>query len=87
MNPTIHKPEHLTGIVEANETFFLELHQGAKGLSWVPRKRGGKTTKCGTSAEQVPVLIVRDRSGIIYEAILPRVTSDALAEVLTPLLD
>jgi len=24
LNPTSHKPEHLTGIVEADETFFLE---------------------------------------------------------------
>ena len=35
----------------------------------------------------MPVLIVRDRSGITSEAILPGVTADALAEVLTPLLD
>lgn len=33
------------------------------------------------------MLIVRDRSGITSEAILPRVTATALAEVLTPLLD
>lgn len=31
MCPTIHKPEHLTGIVEADETFFLESHKGERG--------------------------------------------------------
>ena len=87
MSPTIHKPGHLSGIVEADETFFLESHKGEKGLKREPRKRGGKATKRGTSAEQVPVLIIRDRSGATSEAILPGVTSDALAEVLTPLLD
>jgi len=87
ISPTLHKPEHLTGIVEADETFFLESHKGEKGLNRPPRKRGGKATKRGVSSEQVPVLIVRDRSGVTSEAILPRVTADALAEVLTPLLD
>ncbi len=87
MNPTLHKPEHLTGIVEADEPFFLESHKGETGLNRAPRKRGGKAPKRGVSAEQVPVLIVRDRSGVTSEAILPRVTSGTLAEVLTPLLD
>ena len=87
ISPTLHKPEHLTGIVEADETFFLESHKGEKGLTRPARKRGGKATKRGTSSEQVPVLIVRDRSGITSEAILPRVTANALAEVLIPLLD
>ena len=87
VTPTLHKPEHLTGIVEADETFFLESHKGEKELTRPPRKRGGKATKRGTSSEQVPVLIVRDRSGMTTEAILPRVTASALAEVLIPLLD
>ena len=87
MSPTIHKPKHLSGIVEADETFFLESHKGERGLSRKPRKRGGKATKRGTSDEQVPVLIVRDRSGLTSEAILPGVTADALTKVLTPLLD
>ncbi|NOQ13898.1 MAG: IS1595 family transposase [Methyloprofundus sp.] len=87
ISPTLHKPEHLTGIVEADETFFLESHKGEQGLTRPPRKRGGKATKRGTSSEQVPVLIVRDRSGVTSEEILPRVTSSALADVLIPLLD
>jgi len=33
------------------------------------------------------VLIVRDRSGVTYEAILLRVTASALADELVPLLD
>ena len=87
MSPTIQKPEHLSGVVEADETFFLESHKGEKGLSRESRKRGGKATKRGASAEQVPVLIVRDRRGTTSEEISPGVTADALAEVLTPLLD
>jgi len=87
LSPTIHKPKHLSGIVEADETFFLESHKGEKGLSREPCKRGGKAAKPGISSEQIPVLIVRDRGGVTSEAVLPRVTSTALAEVLTPILD
>lgn len=86
-SPTHHKPEHLTGIVEADETFFLESHKGEKGLARPARKRGGKAKKRGLSSEQIPVLIVRDRSGATSDAILPTVSTDALSNVLTPLLD
>ncbi len=66
----------LTGIVEADETFFLESRKGdrvwtraleGKSPEEQPerkaRKRGGKATKRGVSDEQVPVLIAADRSG------------------------
>jgi len=42
MSLTTHKPEHLTGIVEAGETFFIESHKGEVGLSRPPRKWGAR---------------------------------------------
>jgi len=87
MCPTLDKPEHLTGIVEADETFFLESHKGERNLSRPARKRGGKAQKRGVSAEQIPVLIIRDRSGVTSDAILPNVSAGALAKVLMPILE
>jgi transposase-like protein len=51
------KPPHLSGIVEADETFILESFKGKRaGLPRAARKRGGKAAKRGLSAEQIPVM-------------------------------
>jgi transposase-like protein len=52
--PARSKPLHLHGIVEADETYFLESHKGERHLPRPPRKRG-------LSHEQIPVLIARNR--------------------------
>ena len=52
-----------SGIVEADETYFLRSFKGQRHLPRRPRKRGGRASKRGLSFEQVPVLTVRDRSG------------------------
>ena len=49
------------------------------------RKRGGKATKL--SDEQVPVLVVADRSGMTFSAASPAVNADALRESLAPVID
>ncbi len=65
------KPQHLSGIVEADETFILESFKGRRGmLGRAPRKRGGKASKRGMSSEQIPVLVARDRSGATIDAVL-----------------
>ncbi len=56
------KPAHLHGIVEADETYFLESFKGSRNLPRPARKRGGKAAKRGLSDEQIPVLIARDRT-------------------------
>lgn len=55
----------LSGIIEADDTFFLFSEKGQKKLSTQreARKRGGKATKRGISDEQVPVIVGCDRSG------------------------
>src|SRR3954466_8568079 len=69
--PALDKPKHLTGLVEADETFILESFKGKRsGLPRPSRKRGGKASKRGLSAEQIPVLVARDRTGATTDAVL-----------------
>jgi len=68
----LDKPQRLSGIVEADETFILESFKGKRGkLSRAARKRGGKASKRGLSSEQIPVIVARDRSGATIDAVLP----------------
>ena len=75
-----------SGIVEADETYFLRSFKGQRHLPRRPRKRGGRASKRGLSFEQVPVLTVRDRSGATSDAILPKDDHQAIEIVLKPLL-
>ena len=85
--PSRDKPSHLGGIVEADETFFLESFKGSRNLPRPPRKRGGKAVKRGLSAEQIPVLIARDRTSVTTDAVLPRDDTPAIRAVLEPIMD
>lgn len=77
----------MTGIVELDETFFLESHKGERDLERKPRKLGGKASKRGISSEQTAVLIARDRSGNTTDAILEKSKQNTIAEVITPVAD
>jgi len=67
------KPGSLSGIVESDETFILESFKGKRsGLPRVARKRGGKSAKRGLSAEQIPVIVARDRHGATTDAVLAK---------------
>jgi len=80
------KPTRLCGIVEADETFVLESFKGKRrGLPRAARKRGGKASKRGLSAEQIPVLVARDRTGATIDAVLPRRDAASIREIGTAL--
>ena len=81
------QPNHLAGIVEADETYFLESHKGERNLSRKPRKRGGKASKRGLSDEQIPVLIARDRTGVTIDSVLPKANFESLEKILDPILE
>jgi transposase-like protein len=85
--PAQAKPEHLHGIVEADETYFLESHKGERNLPRPPRKRGGVASKRGLSSEQIPVLVVRDRNTTTTDAVLPKADTEAVRAVLGSILD
>jgi len=83
-SPQIQK---LTGIVEADETYVLESHKGARNLGRKARRRGGKASKRGLSDEQVPVLVAADRSGTTMGAVLPALNADSLQTAFEPVLE
>jgi transposase-like protein len=84
--PKALKAKKLQGIVETDETFFLYSEKGKRNLTRKPRKRGGKAAKCGLSAEQVPVLIARDRTKATTDQILPDRSEKSVTAVLKPVV-
>ena len=54
--------EPFNGIVEMDETYFLESEKGKKKLNRKARKRGGSSQYRGISHERVCVLVARDRN-------------------------
>ena len=87
--PALDKPRQLNGIVEADETYILESFKGKRaGLPRPAHKRGGMAKTRGLSAEQIPVLVARDRSGATTDAVLAKrdraSIAAALGGVVTP---
>lgn len=82
-----HQAEHEAGIVEADETFFLESFKGQRHLPRAPRHRGGVPGTRGINAEQIPVLVVRDRSGQTADFKLSSLDASHVSEKLEPLID
>jgi transposase-like protein len=58
-----------SGITEIDETYFRESFKGRKVLHRKARKRGELHVR-GLSAEQIPVVVARDRSGHTCDAVL-----------------
>lgn len=98
--PCTQKETAFTGIVEAEETFFLESYKGSR--AWARhaqdpsspppparklRKRGGKAAKRGLSEEQIAVIMVRDRHGATTDTVLSDLTRKSVTAVLKPLLN
>jgi transposase-like protein len=98
--PCAQKDTAFTGIVEADETFFLESYKGSR--AWArhaqdpsspppparkPRKRGGKAAKRGLSEEQIAVIVVRDRHGATTDTVLSDLSRKSVTAVLKPLLN
>ena len=85
--PSISKAKELHGIVEFDETYFLESQKGNHPLTRPPRLRGGVATQRGISSEQTAVLIVRDRNGNTTDSILEKSNQYTIADVMVPVLD
>ena len=78
---------HEEGIVEADETFFLESFKGQRNLHRPARKRGGVGKTRGTSEDQIPVLVIRDRHKSTATIILEKVDTSHIEAALTPIID
>jgi transposase-like protein len=84
--PSLIKASRLQGIVEADETFFPYSCKGQRHLNRPARKRGKAIHRRGTSQDQVPVLVIRDRSGATTDFKLSADQADQIAPCMGPLL-
>lgn len=75
------KARVLTGVVEADETFFLRSNKG-QPTGRTPRKRGGRASRESRGEDLMPVLVARDRSGATADFLLEAVSKKCLSEVL-----
>ena len=82
----LNRPDRLEGIVEADETFFLESRKGQKNLPRKARHRGGKALRPGRSREQVIVLVARDRAGLTTDRVLPSFDARTVESMLGPVV-
>lgn len=74
--------QEFNGLVEVDQTYMLESGKGKKVVDKKPRKRGGKAKKRGLSKEQVPILVVRDRSGATLSTRLEADNAETIVTVL-----
>lgn len=81
-------PVELSGIVEADETFFRESFKGKKkGMPRKSKSRGAPASQRGLSREQIPVLVARDRSsGQTLTKVLPSRSAKDIGKALVPVL-
>ena len=82
----LHQATHESGIVEADETFFLESFKGQRHLPRPARRRGGVGKTRGTSPDQIAVLVVRDRSGETANFRLEKLNAAHIITALRPLI-
>ena len=88
---SLHPSRKLTGIAEADETFFRYSEKVDKLVKHRRKvhKRGGKASKVGVSDEQVPVVVGCDRQGelILRVAGRGRVSKKDIEQVLGKRID
>ncbi len=82
-----HKPAQLKGIVEIDETFFRDSFKGKRyGMTRSAHKRGTPISKRCLCAEQIPVLVCRDRSGGTSDYMLEKDDARHISSALKPVL-
>ena len=84
--PALTKANGLNGIVEPDETYFPHSCKGQRHLDRPPRKRGKQIHGRGTGKDQVPVLVVRDRSGATADFKLTGADAVTMKPVLRTIL-
>jgi transposase-like protein len=91
------QPQKLTGIVEADETFFKESFKGKKdggkkggvkaSFGRQAKRRGTPAQKRGLSGEQIPVLVARNRgTGETLSVVIASTKADDIASAIKPVL-
>jgi transposase-like protein len=82
-----HHDARESGIAEADETFFLGSFKGQRKMPRPSRKRGGVSKTRGAGLDQMPVLVVRDRSGHTADFQLEKLDVIHASAALKPLVD
>lgn len=81
------RAQRLTGVAEADHTYFLHSAKGERpGLLRKAHRRGGKASQRELSREQVPVLVARDRTGQTADFILEVDDCEHASDKLRPLM-
>lgn len=85
----IENDTKLTGIIEADETFYTISYKGSRNLPRDPKHRGTKATKRGISSEQVCIPCAIDRNNATYGKIsnLGKASSENLKNVFKDKID
>jgi transposase-like protein len=89
--PREAKAQQLSGVAEGDETYVLRSYKGQhrRLLAETARKarhRGGKAAKRGLSAEQVPILVLRNRTGQTTDSVLEASNKPCVSAALKPAL-
>jgi len=85
-SPASNKTKRMTGIVEADETFFTENCKGNRQIKHrSPKKRGRSAKKF--REDRVPVLMIRDRNGTEADFVFKFINKDLVHDALSPLVD
>lgn len=85
--PTQHQPAKVKGIVEADETFFLASLKGQRNIQQRKARKRGRQAAKNVKAHKVPVLIVRDRTGVTCDFVLPELSKENVHQSLQPIVD
>lgn len=77
----------LAGIIEVDETFFVESCKGKRKITHrAPRKRGGQGHK-NLKVDKIPVVIARDRSGHVSDVMIDELSNSRIHAFLDPIVD
>jgi hypothetical protein len=85
------KAHRLSGIAQRDETYVLRSYKGQQRrllaeAARKPRHHGGKAAKHGLSAEQVPILVLRNHTGQSTDSVLEASNKPSVTETLKPAL-
>lgn len=81
-SPTAARPSEVSGIIEADETFFSESFKGNKTIEKRDSRKRGKQGDKRTNEDKISVLIVKDRSGKTTDYVLGEHNNEAIIEKL-----
>jgi transposase-like protein len=82
-----HQPQQVSGLLEADETYFRESKKGCRKMPRLSRARGGKATPKGSARDLVPVLVGRVRgTHQVADSVLTAMTAAQAEEALRPVV-